>query len=330
MILWPHPMAIKARIFRSSKRHFDCQRSDNKEVVTATALASLLKEDHIVVGDWVELAPPAQEGQDWVIEKVIDRKNAIFRNLPREQKKKVIAANVDVLLVVASAGKPHYKRGLVDRYLVRSDYWNVPAYLVFNKMDQYDPSEFDINFEADRLKWLDVETFEVSAEDGSYKPKYLPQGFKELSQKLEGKTTILVGHSGVGKSRLITELSEGKVKLLSGELGKVGKGAHTTTWSELIDADNFTLIDSPGIRSMSLSDLTQEELIMSFSDIQEFATKCKFSTCNHEENNKGCFFQKLDKNEREDQLILSRLESYKRVLNEVADIPDWLKRPQEN
>ena len=320
-------MTITARIFRSSKRNFDCQRSDTKELVTATALATLLQEDHIVVGDWVELIPPPVQGQEWVIEKVSERKNFIFRNLPREQKKKVIAANVDVLLVVVSAGKPAYKRGLVDRYLVRSDYWNVPAYVIFNKMDLYDEAEFDIAFEAERLKWLNVESFEVSAFDGNYKQQHLQQGFHELSEKLKGKTAILVGHSGVGKSRLITELSEGKIQLLSGELGRANKGSHTTTWAELIDGEKFALIDSPGIRSMSLSDLTKEELIMSFSDIQEFATKCKFSTCNHEENNKGCFFQKMDKDQRETQLILSRLDSYKRVLEEVSDIPDWQKKP---
>ena len=176
-------MTITARIFRSSKRHFDCQRSDNKEIVSAMALATLLKEDHLVVGDWVELAPPAQAGQDWVIEKVVKRKNFIFRNMPRVQKKNVIAANVDVLLVVTSAGVPAYKRGLVDRYLVRSDYWNIPAYVIFNKMDLFDGSEFDINFEADRLKWLNVESFEVSAHHGQYQQRFLPQGFKELSQK---------------------------------------------------------------------------------------------------------------------------------------------------
>ncbi len=323
-------MTIRARIFRSSKRHFDCQRSDTKELVTATALATLLKEDHIVVGDWVELIPPPIQGQEWVIEKVLERSNFIFRNLPRVQKKNVIASNVDVLLVVTSAGTPAYKRGLIDRYLVRSDYWNIPAYVIFNKMDLYDEKEFDITFEAERLKWLNVECFEVSAEDGNYKQKYLSQGFRELSDKLKGKTAILVGHSGVGKSRLITELSEGKIQLLSGETNRANKGSHTTTWAELVDGEKFALIDSPGIRSMSLSDLTKEELIMSFSDIQEFATKCKFSTCNHEENNKGCFFQKLDKSKREDQLILSRLDSYKRVLEEVSDIPDWLKKPQDN
>lgn len=321
-------MIIKARIFRSSKRHFDCQREDTKEVVQATALATLLKEDHIVVGDWVELSPPPQGGEEWKIENVIERSSAIFRNLPREQKKKVIAANVDVLLVVVSAGKPTFKRGLVDRYLVRSDYWNVPAYVVFNKMDLYDPNEFDIKYEAERLKWLNVKCFEVSAETKSYTPKYLPDGFEALDHDLKGKTAILVGHSGVGKSKLITALSDGKVELLSGELGKVGKGAHTTTWAELIDAENFTLIDSPGIRSMSLSDLTKEELLYSFSDINEWSTKCKFaSNCKHDENSKGCFFQALDNGKREDQMILSRLDSYKRILEEVSNIPDWQKKP---
>lgn len=321
-------MTIKARIFRSSKRHFDCQREDTKEVVQATALATLLKEDHIVVGDWVELSPPPQGGEEWKIENVVERSSAIFRNLPREQKKKVIASNVDVLMVVVSAGKPSYKRGLVDRYLVRSDYWNVPAFVVFNKMDLYDPNEFDIQYEAERLKWLNVKCFEVSAEEKFYAPKFLPNGFEALDNDLKGKTAILVGHSGVGKSKLITALSGGKVELLSGELGKVGKGAHTTTWAELIDAENFTLIDSPGIRSMSLSDLTKEELLYSFSDINEWSTKCKFaSNCKHDENSKGCFFQALDNGKREDQMILSRLDSYKRILEEVSNIPDWQKKP---
>lgn len=322
------PMTIKARIFRSSKRHFDCQRSDNKEMVTATALATLLKGDgHIVVGDWVELIPPPMIGQEWVIEKVIERSNSIFRNLPRIQKKSVIASNVDVLLVVTSAGSPAYKRGLIDRYLVRSEYWDIPAYLIFNKMDLYDNEEFDITFEAERLKWLNVECFELSAANGKYTPQYLEQGFQTLLEKLTGKTAILVGQSGVGKSRLITELSEGRITLLSAETNRANKGSHTTTWAELIDGERFALIDSPGIRSMSLSDLTKEELIQSFSDVQEFATKCKFVSCNHGENNKGCFFQSLKPDEKESQLILSRLDSYKRVLEEVADIPDWQKKP---
>ncbi len=300
-------------------------------MVPATALATLLKgDDHLVVGDWVELSPPPQGGEEFKIESVHERSNAIFRNIPREQKKKVIASNVDVMMVVVSAGKPDYKRGLVDRYLARSDFWNVPAFVVFNKMDLYDESDFDIKFEAERLKWLNAKCFEVSAEDLNYKPKYLSAGLEELSHDLHHKTAILLGHSGVGKSRLITGLSKGKVNLLSGDLGKIGKGAHTTTWAELIYAEEFTLIDSPGIRSMSLSDLTKQDLLYCFSDVNEWTTKCQFSSnCTHEANSKGCFFQKLDNGKREDQLILSRLDSYKRVLEEVSNIPDWLKKPNE-
>jgi ribosome biogenesis GTPase / thiamine phosphate phosphatase len=320
-------MNIKGRIFRSSKRHFDCQREDTKEIVSAMALATLLKEDHLVVGDWVELSTPASEGQDYKIECVEERKNSIFRNLPREQRKKVIASNVDVMLIVVSAGKPIYKRGLVDRYLARSEYWNVPALVIFNKMDEYNPEDFDIQFESERLKWLGATCFEVSALDAQYEPQFLSLGLKQLGDSLKNKTAILVGHSGVGKSRLITTLSGGKVELLSGELGRVGKGAHTTTWAELIDADHFTLIDSPGIRSMSLSDLTREELLFCFSDINEWSTKCKFaSNCTHDENSKGCFFNELDSQTRENQMILSRLESFKRILEEVSIIPDWQKK----
>jgi len=316
-------MTIKARILRSSKRHFDCLRQDTKDIVPATALATLLKEDHLVVGDWVELT---EESGEFRIIKTEERTNAIFRNLPREQKKKVIASNVDVMMVVVSAGKPSYKRGLVDRYLARADFWNIPAFVIFNKMDLYEESEFDIRFEAERLKWLNVKCFEISAEQSTYKPRYLENGFDELLTSLQDKTAVLLGHSGVGKSRLITTLSRGKIQLLSGELGKVGKGAHTTTWAELITGEDFSLIDSPGIRSMSLSDLTKQDLLYCFSDVNEWTTKCQFSSnCTHEENSKGCFFQKLDQEKREDQLILSRLESYKRILEEVSNIPDWLK-----
>ena len=79
---------------------------------------------------------PPQGGEEYRIERVHERSNAIFRNLPREQRKKVIASNVDVMLIVMSAGKPSFKRGLMDRYLVRSDYWNVPAFVVFNPRGQ--------------------------------------------------------------------------------------------------------------------------------------------------------------------------------------------------
>lgn len=320
-------MSLKpARVFRSSKRTFDCKLTGGPDIVPATALAMLFKDDnHVVVGDYVELEPPLNNAHEWVIHKVTERKNFIFRNIPREQKKKVIAANVDVIVVVACAGQPSYKRGLIDRYLTRSAYWGIPAVVVFNKMDLFE-EEFDIKFEADRLKELGVICYEISSGEADYKNRYLSHGIEELKTVLNSSTAIMLGQSGVGKSRLITRMTNEKIELLSGKLGKVGKGAHTTTWAELVDAGPFTLIDSPGIRSLSLDDMTLEELKECFPDIEIWGTKCKFSTCLHHAGTKGCFFETLDSNLREDQLILSRLESYHRILSEVSDIPDWMKK----
>jgi ribosome biogenesis GTPase len=312
-------MLLKARIFSSNKRIFDCL-TERGDIISATALAKLLKHDHLVVGDRVELTPDGES--QWTITGVEPRTSEIFRNIPREHTKKIIAANVDAVLIVVSAGQPTYKRGLVDRYLVRAVQWGLPALLVFNKMDLY-KNEFDIAFEVERLSTLGVKCFEVCAEDPNWKPKKLTSGFNELHSILKNNTAILLGQSGVGKSRLITELSKGEAELISGDLGKVGKGMHTTTWAELVECGDFTLVDSPGVRSMSLTDLSEEELLSCFPDIADGAVKCKFSNCQHEESSKGCWFQTLEKENHGHAVVHSRLESFKRIRDEVSQIEDW-------
>ena len=315
-------MTLKARVYASSKRIFDCRVNDSGEMLQATAPAKLLKQDHIVVGDHVEVVQ-ASEGT-WHIDSVVPRHSIIFRNIPRERIRKIIAANVDAVLIIVSAGRPTYKRNLVDRYLVRANQWGLPALVVFNKMDLYE-NDFDILFETERLKAVNVTCFEVCAEDTNWKPKFLHNGFHELSEKLKNNTAILLGQSGVGKSRLIKELSGGKADLLSGEIGKVGKGQHTTTWAELVDCGAFTLVDSPGVRSMDLSDMTEEDLLACFPDVADGATRCKFSNCTHASGVKGCWFQSLNAEDQGQALVLSRLDSYLRILTDVQQVPEWEK-----
>ena len=312
-------MTLKARIFSSNSRHFDCL-TESGDIVQATSLAKILKKDHLVVGDRVTLAAGGDE--QWTIMEVAPRSSEIFRNIPREHTKKIIAANVDAVMIVVCASQPTYKRGLVDRYLVRAHQWGLPALLIFNKMDLFE-GEFDIKFEAERVSHLGVTCFEVSAEDSKYKPRFLKAGFKDLHTQLKNNTVILLGQSGVGKSRLITELSGGDIELISGDLGKVGKGMHTTTWAELVDCREFTLVDSPGVRSMSLADVSEEEVLACFPDVAQLSVKCKFSNCTHEENSKGCYFNGLKKEDHENLVVLSRLESYKRIRDEVSLIPEW-------
>jgi ribosome biogenesis GTPase len=315
---------VKAQVIRSSKKHF-WLHSENGEEIQASARGNILRSQSIVVGDWVEVK--REETDDWAIEKVHERKNEIFRILVRENKKKVTAANIDLLVIVTSVSKPQFKRGLIDRYLVRACQWQIRPIVVFNKMDQFEAAAFDLEFERDRLKELGAECFEISAKQGSeYKPRFLDKGIEELKSELEGKLAIFLGHSGVGKSKTISTLSGGEFELKTQEVGKVGKGSHTTTWSEIVEFEKFSLIDSPGIRSFSLDDIDPRTLISLFPDLEEAAVHCQYRDCEHLENSGGCVFYHNDWSELKQKAMLSRLESYQRFFEEISQTPFWQKK----
>ena len=317
---------IKAQVHRSAKRIFDCSIEGDSKVVPATALREAIKKyKHIVVGDKVWLENETS-GDGYQIVDIEKRNSEISRFSPREGKSKVIAANCDLLAILVAVSLPTYKRGLVDRYLVRAHQWGIKTILIFNKMDQVSDEAVDLQFEMERVKPLGVECFEISAKfPDSVQPKF-GKGMEELNQQLQGKTCIFLGQSGVGKSKTVNALSGGEFSLKSEALGKEGKGAHTTTWAELIDCGKFKMIDSPGIRSLALDDIAQEDLISFFPDLEELSTKCKFSDCKHKKGTKGCFFYSAGLSfEGNQKVILSRLESYHRILDEVIQTPSWKK-----
>ncbi len=313
---------LMARIIKSGKREFECLSEVDHSSIIAPALGNLLKGDEntIVVGDYVKI-------DNGVIVEVLPRKNEIFRLIIREQKKKVTASNCDLMVILNSASKPDYKRGIVDRFLVRAHQWNIEPVVVFNKMDQYDTSAFDIHFERDRLKELGISCFEISAINRQYQPRFLDLGIEDLVALLKNKTSIFLGQSGVGKSKTISLITDNKLFLPSNEIGKKGKGTHTTTWSEIINVGEFSMIDSPGIRSFGVDDLEQVDLLSYFPDIEKLAVKCKFTNCNHAPSTTGCYFtEELDYSDRKAQLIASRLESYLKMQEEIAKIPAYLKK----
>lgn len=310
-----------AKIIRSSQRVFDCLMMESRQVVSAIAEGNLLKKgQQLVVGDDVILEQVGES--EFKVLDLKERKNAITRFIQREQKKKLIAANCDLLAITVSSHKPKYKQGLVDRYLVRAFEWGIEPILIFNKIDLYDSKKLDLSFEQKRLERLGVKCYEVCAKDKDFKPVLGQRGYFDLKEYMTKKTVILMGQSGVGKSKLITALSDGKVNLKSRELAKVGKGSHTTTWAELIDCDNFELIDSPGIRAFSLNDIKEEDLLSLMPDVEEVAITCKFTNCEHFPESKGCsFYSGIHNNE----FVHSRLEAYLRIREELSAIPSWQK-----
>ncbi len=321
---------IKAKIIKSSQRDFQCKDIDSRKVFTARAKGNLLKGDqNIVVGDNVEIEE-INDDPFFQITSVEKRKNEIFRVLVREAKKKVIASNCDIIVIITAASTPSYKRGIVDRFLLRSLQWGIDVICVFNKMDQYDPHNFDILFEEKRLNFSSsykINCFEISARDKNYNPRYLSKGVADLKMYLCGKTALFVGQSGVGKSHTISTLTEGKVNLKTKEIGKVGKGTHTTTWSEIIDCGPFDLIDSPGIRSFSLDDVCIDELDSFYPDLTIQFGKCKFSNCKHMMDSIGCSLSHWYTSSSElEKLKLSRLESYLKIKDEITQLPQWQKK----
>lgn len=317
---------MRARIYKSDKRQFECKVESTGEMVKANAIGNLLKKgETLVVGDWVGLEK-ISETNELMITSLEERESEIFRIIVREQRKKVTASNCDLLIILTSVSKPKFKRGFIDRFLARASQWGIRPIVVFNKMDEFD-DDFDIKFEEKRLESLGAKCFEISALKPDYKPQYLERGYEELKEEIHNRTSIFLGQSGVGKSETINTLSNGTYKLKTNEIARVGKGSHTTTWSEIIDLDGFYTIDSPGIRSFSLEDVAPDELISLFPDLEELASECKFSNCEHQEESKGCvFWSKYAPDTEEGELVHSRLDSYLRIYEEVSAFPFWQRK----
>lgn len=311
-----------AKILRSNKREFDCLILETKEVVKAVCLREIIKKNHLVVGDLVEIAKQSAD-ERFEISKLVERKNEIFRRIVRSNKRKVIASNVDLILIVTSVSKPDYKTFLIDRYLARAVQWDIPAIVIFNKMDQFD-DQFDIEMEQRKYTQIGIQSFYITCEETDN--EVFQHDFEDLNKLLKNKTTICLGQSGVGKSRLISNLSGGKVELLSKTLAKkINKGAHTTTWAEIVDCEDFHMVDSPGVRSMAVVDINIDELPHLFPDLVPWFNQCQFTDCRHEENSKGCCFNKLDLEEDENVIIYNRLISYLKMRDEVESVPQWQK-----
>jgi len=309
-------MKIPAHIYEAHKKEFLCKIESENKTVSASAKGTVLKGNQLVAGDRVLLE---KSGDDYQIVELIERTNEIFRMNIRERKKRMIAANCDLVIIVTSVSRPIYKQGVIDRFATRSFQWDVPAIVVFNKMDEFEDN-FDIDFEMRRFENLGIECFEVSAEYPETTPKFGRGSFKDLREKLFNTQAIILGQSGVGKSRLISSLSDRELILPSCEIGKGGKGCHTTAWSEVIECGAFRIIDSPGIRSFSLDDISPEELIDYFPDLLPISLTCKFNDCRHESSSKGCAFYGGGIDPEKADIIASRLLSYKKILDEISGI----------
>lgn len=284
-------------------------RSDSGEWVEARIRGKLRlrgsrSTSPVVVGDRVDYRFDARG--EAVITDIRPRRNYIIRRSPNLSKEShIIATNIDQAFLVVSLFSPSTSYEFIDRFLVTCEAYRIPATILLNKIDlaRTRPQELGEFLETYSLAGYRVLT--LSAADG--------EGVEGLRELLAGRTTLLSGNSGVGKSTLVAALEPG-ADVRTGAVSEFHhKGKHTTTFSQMYPlSDGGFLIDTPGIKGFGLLDIGADELARYFPDLMRFAPGCQFYNCTHV-HEPGCAVQQAV---REGRIAFRRYESYLKMLDE--------------
>ncbi|MBI4560241.1 MAG: ribosome small subunit-dependent GTPase A [Candidatus Hydrogenedentes bacterium] len=212
------------------------------------------------------------ENDQWIVRAVAPRRSKLSRLALRHARvsEQVIAANIDLLVVIASVVQPRFKPGLVDRYLITAEVGGVQPMLCVNKMDLVETEPEEIS----AYRSLALPVVATSCRTGA--------GLDELRRQLEGKISVLAGHSGVGKSTIIRSLCP-ELEIPVAEISaSTQKGRHTTTRGYLhVLPGDIRIIDTPGTRELGLTGISREEVKLYFPEIVARATECRFRDCTH-------------------------------------------------
>lgn len=278
---------MKGKVYKSTGSWYNV-RTPNGEQWNARIKGKLKIDEEIsstnplAVGDTVEFEPEDEAVKTAIISGVCQRHNYMVRISPHNPSQKhIIAADIDLALLVASIAEPRTSTGFIDRFLVTAEAYHIPAALVVNKTDILKPKHLAV-LEHWKKVYTDIgyEVFPIVATQ--------PETLESLRVRLHGKITLFSGHSGVGKSTLINQLIPGigiKTNTIS---GWSGKGQHTTTFAEMFDfPGGGCIIDTPGVKEFGLIDFEQEELSQYFPEMRRRLQGCKFNNCKHI-NEPGC------------------------------------------
>ena len=257
-------------------------RSWNARTKGVLKLEDITSTNPVAVGDWVDFEIESDAQGTALIDQILPRHNYINRQSPRHKHQHhIVAANLDQTVLVVTLRGPRTSQGFIDRFLVAAEMYHVKPVLVFNKSDLYRAKELQL-FEAlrDMYRPLGYPVLLVSAEK--------QEGLDELNAVLKDKTTLMSGHSGVGKSSLLNVLFPGMNRKTQDVSGWSGKGQHTTTFAEMFDLpQGGKIIDTPGMREFGIVDLSKQELSHYFPEMKDLIQQCQFNNCLHS-NEPGC------------------------------------------
>lgn len=260
---------MKGLVMRSTGSQYDVLTETGERLVCRARgklrLKGYKETNPVAVGDWVEIDPAAL-----LITEIHERKNHILRkSVKKTGHAHVLAANIDQAALVVTMVKPATSTGFIDRFLVTAEAYDIPQVLIFNKQDILDEESRELQ-EALILIYSDLKIpcLKITATTGN---------LDEVHQLLRNKTTLIAGHSGVGKSSLLNRLSP-EINQPVGEISEFHeKGMHTTTFAEMFRIDDKTfVIDTPGIKEWGLVNITAEELSDNFPEMRALRSECRF------------------------------------------------------
>ena len=277
---------MKATVYKSTGSWYVVKDEEgilhNARIKGIFRIDDITSTNPIAVGDVVSIEFANEPENTVMINEILPRRNYINRQSPKgKNQHHIIAANLDQSVLVATLKEPRTSQGFIDRFLVASEAYHVPSTIVFNKSDLYKKKEQE-KFEAwkEMYEKIGYPVFLVSVKDND--------GIEALMEQLRNKTTLMSGHSGVGKSSLLNIIIPELALRTQDVSGWSGKGLHTTTFAEMYDLPSGgRIIDTPGMREFGLVDISKQELSHYFPEMRSRLNDCQFNNCLHI-NEPGC------------------------------------------
>lgn len=271
---------MKATVYKSTGSWYVVQTDDgeifNARIKGKLKISNITSTNPIAVGDVVYADMENELESTLTITDIEERNNYITRSSPHNKNQHhIIASNLDQSLLFATLKEPKTSLGFIDRFLITSEAYHIPAIIIFNKADLYKQKEKD-RFEEVREMY---ESIGYKVQSMSIEKN---EGVEEVKALLKDKTSLLSGHSGVGKSSFINIVFP-ELRLKTQDVsGWSGKGLHTTTFAEMFNLSfGGRIIDTPGIRELGLVDISKQELSHYFPEMKALINGCQFNNCMH-------------------------------------------------
>ena len=284
----------------------DCGRAFECKVKGNFRLKGIRSTNPVAVGDRVRITPGA-DGETALITEITDRRNYIIRRASNLSKQShIIAANIDQAALLVTVSHPEVSTTFIDRFLASAEAYRVPVLLLFNKVDLCSSDELSYMDAVCRLySSLDYTCLRLSAKEGA--------GLDEVRSHLQGKTTLLSGNSGVGKSTLLNALLP-DAQARTAEISEAHQtGMLTTTFSQMFFLpQGGALIDTPGIKGFGTFDMERTEVAHYFREIFQVGQECRFDDCTHTHEPGCAVLQAVE----EHRIAQSRYTSYLSMLED--------------